>query len=63
MTSDPLRSIRATTLILAIAEMLSGAAMVFKAFDGWSVTGMLCGMILLMMGAFLGGLYVGEGMR
>lgn len=61
--TDPLRSIRASTLILAIAEMISGAAMVCKALDGWSVTGMLCGMILLMMGAFLGGLYVGEGMR
>lgn len=60
---DPLRSIRASTLILAIAEMISGAVMVYNAFDGWSVTGMLCGMILLMMGAFLGGLYVGEGMR
>lgn len=63
MTSDPLRFIRVSTLILAIAEMLSGAAMVCKAFDGWSVIGMLCGMIILMMGAFLAGLFVGEGMR
>ena len=60
--TDPLRSIRRSTLILAIAEMLSGAAMVCKALDGWSVTGMVCGMILLTLGGFLAGLYVGEAM-
>lgn len=60
--TDPLRSIRRSNLILAIAEMLSGAAMVYKAFDGWSVTGMVCGMILLTLGGFLAGLYVGEAM-
>ena len=60
--TDPLRSIRRSNLILAIAEMLSGAAMVCKALDGWSVTGMVCGMILLTLGGFLAGLYVGEAM-
>jgi len=61
--TDPLISIRRSTLILALAEMLSGAVMVCKAFDGWSVTGMVCGMILLTLGGFLAGLYVGEAMR
>ncbi len=60
--TDPLRFTRISTLVMAVFFMILGALTVWRAVEIESISGLVCGIFLLMWSTFLTGMVVKEAM-